>query len=751
MLRPRLHLLAPSLLALAAAGAAEPATEPAAEPLVITATRLGIDPFEQPYALHQLERDRIDGENARTLIDAIDRAPGVIVQRTAGNQASPYIRGLTGQQTLLMFDGVRLNNAMFRSGPNQYAAMIPDEAVGRVDVILGTGTTVLGSDGLTGAMDFRLAEAGRGQDRAMSAWVKGRYGSAEGGGGAAGIDGRVGDWAYSFEGGYASYGELEGGSRAGDRLFGEAAGQTTIPNTDYEQYSLGGRVAYLGLAGQRFELAAGHVEQTSAERPDGYYENSGTIRAISRGYDPQVFDYAHLRHSTEGLGPWDRTQTTLWWHRHQESQNREDWRNAALTQYRKRVYEDEVSTLGADLQLTHVLDRHEVVYGGTVYQDRISSTYEEYRQTGAAGVIPTAPPAFAPQNWEGLSTVPDGSRFTGIAGFVQDHWRFTDAWSLLGGLRYDHVAWSLPITTTRAGYAAYGGSTVEEDAQALTGNLRLAWQVAEPWMTWTGVGQGFRTPTASDLAGAQDRASGSSGSGTGPQTEGNPDLDPERSLTIEWGVRFQHEQDSASLALFRTSIDDLIQTRYIDVDGDGDIDGGAANGGVDRAERVNASDGVLQGGEFAFDLGLPVALPEHWRLSLFQTTSYVDGESTILQVDGSEVEEHISRANTLTGKAGLKLADLGRWYALAQVRWADAYDEPSPGDAGDVRMTVAGDASGAMPGWAVFDLKAGISEPGGAWRFDVGAENIGNITYRQVGSGADGAGLNLVAGGELRF
>lgn len=734
--------LAPSLLAIAAAGVAAAAETDVIE---VGATRLGADLFEQPYAQHQVTRAALDEDNRRTLSDAIDRAPGVWTQRTAGNQASPYIRGLTGQQTLLLFDGVRLNNALFRPGPNQYAAMVPEEAVGRVDVILGSGTTVLGSDGLTGAIDYRLAEAGRGLSAAASpaAWAKGRWGSAEGGGGALGIDGRVGDIAYSLEGALASYGETRGGSRAGERLFGDRRGQRDIPNTDYEQGSAGLRLAWLGSDNHRITLAAGRVVQSSAERPDGYEENSGSIRAISRHYDPQTFTYAHLRHRSGALGAWDRTQTTLWYHRHDETQYREDYRNNAQTQYRRRIYEDSVGTLGIDVQLTNLTERHEFTYGLTAYQDRISSRYEEYRENGIpAGTIPSDPAAFSPQNWSGLSTVPDGARFTGLAGFAQDHWTLAEDWSLLAGLRWDRVAWTLPITATRPGYAQFGTGEIDGDAQAASGSLRLSWRAAEPLLTWAGLGQGFRAPTASDLAGTQDRASASSG--TGPQTEGNPYLDPETSLTLEWGVRFEHEQDSASLSLFRTRLDDLIQTQYIDANGDGQII--AADG--DRARRVNATSGVLQGGEVACDIGLPVGLPAGWRLAVFQATSLVDGEVEVPQLDGSDREQHLSRANTLTGRAGLRLAETGRWYALAQVRWADRYDEPSPDDAGDVRFTVV-DPRAELPGWAVVDVKAGVQ--GRAWRVDAGVENVGDITYRQAGSGADGAGINAVASAQVRF
>ncbi|MEK7412341.1 MAG: TonB-dependent receptor [Planctomycetota bacterium] len=754
----RLRILTPTILAIAGMHAAETPTGPAVPKpnettIVITATRLEIDLFLQPYALHQLDRGGIDEQNNRTMIDAVDRMPGVFMQRTAGNQASPYIRGLTGQQTLLLFDGVRLNNALFRSGPNQYAAMLPDESIDRVDVILGTGTTVLGSDGLTGAIDFRLAKAGRNQNTAASPWVKARHGTAEGDSAATGLDGRVGNWEYSADGSFASFQNTKGGSHAGDRLFGGSANQDTIAHTSYDQYSLGGRTTYLGFTNQRLEFAAGRVQQSSAGRPDGYYENSNVQSAVSRFYDPQTFDYLHLRHVSQDSMCWNRTRTTLWLHRHSETQVREDIQNFTLPteRYRRREFVDAVTTVGIDLQLTNERGPHEITYGATVYSDLISSQYQSYRSP-AGNINPASATPF--QNDKSnpeLTTVPDGSRFTGMAGFAQDFWRINERWNLLSGIRYDAISSSLPITAARPGYATFGNRELKSHADAFTGNIRLAWQASEPVMTWAGIGQGFRTPTASDLAGTQDRASSSSGAGNGPQTEGNPDLQPEQSLTFEWGTRFQHNEDSASLALFHTRLQDLITTRYIDVDGDGVISNLPPATNPDRAIRDNASRAVLQGGEVACDISLPITLSRNWRLSFFQSTSFVDGEALIPQVSGYSGSEHISRANTLTGKLGLKLAEAGSWHVLTQVRWAAAYDEPAPSDASDVRMTIAGDGTGRMPGWAVWDIKAGIMGAPDTWRVDVGAENIGNITYRQTGSGADGAGLNVIASGQVRF
>ena len=55
---------------------------------------------------------------SRSLPDALLFLPGVLVQKTAPLQSSPFIRGFTGYRNLLLIDGIRLNNAAFRAGPS---------------------------------------------------------------------------------------------------------------------------------------------------------------------------------------------------------------------------------------------------------------------------------------------------------------------------------------------------------------------------------------------------------------------------------------------------------------------------------------------------------------------------------------------------------------------------------------------------------------------------------------------------------
>lgn len=746
------RLLVPSLALLAGLGAAEePLT--VSETVTVTATRLAEDAAGQPYAFYQHEAATLDQRLGRTQLDRLGTTPGVFLQRTAPNQASPYLRGLTGEQTLILFDGVRLNHAMMRPGANQYSAMIPEESTGRIDTILGSNSTIAGSDGLTGALDLRLAEAGRGVDSVASPWLSQRISSADGFTAKAGVDGNLPGVAYSVDGGGSYFRDLQGGKDAGDHLYGSAAGDREIPNTGYSQYSFGGRVAVTAVAANRFELAAGRQQQNSAPRPDGYFANSGKSDRISRFYDPQTFTYLHGRHHIALEGPVESVQTTLWWHQHREMQTREDLISGG-TRYRKRINEDQVDTIGTDVQLTStVAETHALVYGTTIYQDTTDTNAQRFRSPAAS-----TDPNLAVQdqdsatNAPGTTTVPDDADYTGIGVFLQDAWRFAPAWELVAGIRYSRSAWDFTVTDDRAGFDFIDGvagnnnpaasRNYTDAADALTGSLRLGWQTTDQLYTFAGLGQGFRAPNLSNLAGNQDRGSSSSG-GTGPQVQGNPNLDSETSLTLESGMRWVEERDTLSLTLFATTLDNLLQPIYTDVDSDGDID---AN---DRAEMINGEDGLLLGGELGLDWTIPTGglLPEGWRLGGLVSTSYVSGEADLPSASaaGGTEEQHISKANLLFGTTGLRLDQSNGVWVLGQVRWQDRYDELAPGDASDTRHTTfgaKGDPAGAMPGYAVVDLVMGYDLPGGKLRLSGGVENLLDHTYRSTGSGTDGAGLS---------
>lgn len=680
-------------------------------PLEVTATRSSEMPFEQPFAFYRADISELNERVGRTALDRLNYGPGVFVQRTAPNQASPYIRGLTGEQTLLLLDGVRLNHAMMRGGPNQYSALIPDMSVKSIDAILGTSAAVNGSDGLTGALDFRLTTAGRGVAEGSSPWVGAKVDSGNGWTLKGGVDGASGNWVYSGETAASNFHDRVGGKDFRDHVFGEGKeAYDSIPNTAYEEQAAALRMGYLGMEDHFMEVKAGYTRQSDAPRPDGYFENTGKEDRISRYFDPQEFTYLHIRDQWQIGSDWlERLQTTVWWHRFGEEQTREDWRDDQ-TILRRREYDDQLDALGIDLQATTFWGdarSHELSWGGTIIFENTSNAYREFRNGSA----------YKPEDWNNKTTVSDDSEYTSLGVFLQDNWKLTEKFRLLTSVRYSRYDWSF--------------GEVDGEVSDVTGGLRGEWAVAPQQRVFAGISRGFRAPNLTNLDGASDRGS------SGIEAQGNPNLDPEVSLTYEGGWKWQADEDQLSLTVFHTQLEDLIQSDFSS--GEGRV--------------TNIEDGELQGFESAWDVGLSFLSPEDagYRVSVVGAVSLVEGTKDIPQEDGTVFRDNLSRANRLYGRLGLKLRTVNNYWGLLQVRWHADYDKVSADDGGDVRLTVAGNPDGSMPGYEILDFMVGWESDDGKVNFSLFVENIADETYREIGSSVDGVGRNVGMTAGLRF
>ena len=86
--------------------------------------------------------------------DILTQSGQVFVQKSQSGGGSPVIRGFEASRVLLMVDGVRLNNAIFRGGHLQNIITIDNMILDRVEVIYGPSSTMYGSDALGGVVNM---------------------------------------------------------------------------------------------------------------------------------------------------------------------------------------------------------------------------------------------------------------------------------------------------------------------------------------------------------------------------------------------------------------------------------------------------------------------------------------------------------------------------------------------------------------------------------------------------------------------
>ncbi|WP_087020477.1 TonB-dependent receptor domain-containing protein [Thaumasiovibrio subtropicus] len=133
------------------------------ETVVVTASRFeqSVDNVIAPVSV--VTREEIEQSQAKTLTEILRRLPGVetTVNGGIGQNASLFLRGTNSSHTLVLIDGVRMNNTI-TAGTN--INRIPVNQVERVELIRGAGAAVYGSDAIGGVLNI-ITRSKRGTER----------------------------------------------------------------------------------------------------------------------------------------------------------------------------------------------------------------------------------------------------------------------------------------------------------------------------------------------------------------------------------------------------------------------------------------------------------------------------------------------------------------------------------------------------------------------------------------------------------
>jgi len=676
--------------------------------MVVTATRGEKTVFDTPYTVESLSADDIQLRlTARSLPDALKETPAVMVQKTAYGQGSPYIRGFTGFRTLMLIDGIRLNNSVFRDGPNQYWSTVDPLSVDRLEVVKGPGSVLYGSDAIGGTVN--AITQGRREYGSGFLWDRSasyRYASAEDSHtGRAAVSGSV-DRQFGFTGGVSvkEFGDLEAGSPTGDQS-----------HTGYSELDGDFKAEYYLDPDSKLVLAWQRVDQDDIWRTHrtiyGKSWHGTTVGTDKKLAYDQNRDLGYLQYHAKRVESFVENVTAS-----VSFQQQSEEMSRTLSDDTSQKQGFDVGTVGAWFQLESPTPIGRWTYGVEYYHDGVDSYGRKYDEDGVLSSIDIQGP------------VADNAAYDLLGVFAQDDIPLGDRFNLILGVRYTYAAADAdkvrdPETTEQ--------TSLSDSWDSVVGSGRLLCRVDEEdhWHVFAGASQGFRAPNLSDLTRFDIARSGELETAA-------PNLKPEQYISSEVGVKTLHKNWSAEVSYFYTDIDDMIVRQPT---------GETIKVGKKKYTEVtksNSGEGYLHGVE----LSASYRLHPQWTASGWFT--WMEGEAEQYPTNTVvKVSEPISRLMPATGNLCLHWEHpKGKFWAEAVTTLAAKQDQLSSEDKRDTQRI----PPGGTPGYVVLTVRGG-------WRITpnvsltVAAENLTDKDYRIHGSGVNEPGRNIVATLSAKF
>lgn len=683
-------------------------------PTIISADRSsGRRAFDVPQAVFVQERERIiSGPMPRSVPAILAQMPSVHGQETSSGQGSPFIRGLTSRRNILMIDGIRINNSVFRTGPNQYTATVDPYILQRAEVISGSRSLLYGSDALGGVIRLESRRPGlptesllqaKGDNNSPKNWVRGetffRFASADQSTTTRiGFRGRVGKMSFIGGGTYQDFGELTAGEHT-----------DSLPNTEYSQRSADIKLVYdidkksdLTVAFQRTEQR--NVPRTHSTLFSKSYRGT-TIPGDPRRDLDQSRQLTYLQYRVFDKGFVDEGRFSVSWQRQYENQNR------LRTNNRSRRQGFEVNSFGSFLELTSTVvpEANIVLRYGADYDHDFVDTFRS--DTNAAGVI----------TQRGRGGFADDAQYDLFGIFAMLEAPVGDYVTLNGGIRYEYAHLNADDVDPDPTDSVFLRK-INRSYDGLIGSIGLTIHAHKYLNLISSVSQGFRAPNLDDTTAFNDVASNAVDTPA-------PDLDPERTLSFEAGFKFDHPTwGNFQFFYFLTLLEDFI----------GRVPMGTNAAGQTVFARDNFSRGKIQGVEGGGEI---FVVRKPFLVSVYGGFSWTYGRGDASS-GGQKVEEPLSRINPAQTRLGLRWRSQDRrYFAEVEGLFVRRQDRLAPNDVLDTQRI----PPGGTPGYNVYSIRGGAElRPG--LQLSIALQNIFNQNYRVHGSGSNGPGFNAIVG-----
>ena len=508
-----------------------------------------------------IDAKTIELQRPATGAELVSLSPGVRIQKSQGGGGSPVIRGFEANRILMVVDGVRMNNATYRSGHLQNAITINPNIIDRVEVVYGSSSIGYGSDALGGVIHYYTKNPLINSEQKTSSSFSSDFSSASNATvNSFSTEMSFKKWASLTSVSYSNFGDIRigknrthGYSDWGLTPFYSDNSRTNFnpkqlinenpliqKNTGYSQLDLFQKFLIQLNDENQLVLNFQYSGSSDISRYDKLVEEqNGSLRYAEWYYGPQkrllVAPQLKLFPQKKFL---NSGKITLAYQAIEESRNSRSFGSLTRKIQKEKV---DVWSLNGDFEFS-LSDQHSFSYGfeGTYNKVKSFAFGKDLivQQNNITGLSPSSPfPTRYPSK---------GSSYDSFAGFINWIWDFNKKLTLNLGLRFTN-------TNLEAMWKEYYNinallEMVNLDATALTQTLALTFRPSEKTQWNAIISNGFRNPNIDDVGKIRES--------NGLLVVPNPSLFPEYAYNFELGLSkyFNQSKNYISIRGFTTLI-----------------------------------------------------------------------------------------------------------------------------------------------------------------------------------------------------
>jgi hemoglobin/transferrin/lactoferrin receptor protein len=472
--------------------------------IVVSASKFEEKRKDVAQKIQVIRSSEIQEKNQTSTADVLASTGNVMVQKSQLGGGSPIIRGFEANRVLMVIDGVRMNNAIYRGGHLQNIITLDNAIMDRVEVVYGPGSVVYGSDALGGVMSFTTKDPVLSKDDKLKVKVGQymRYMSAVSGYSSnANVSLAKKRFGSLTSITYSDYGDLRQGANRepfvgnfGSRpwyVVREDGKDKIVKNADtnlqvgsgYLQTDFLQKFLFKQNEYVKHTLNVQYSTSSDVPRYDRLTQVSGGLPKFAEwNYGPQerlLASYTLQLSNKKFL--YDNARLILAYQKIEESRKDRKYNNPG----RNNRFEN-LDIFSVNFDLAKKLGKNELRYGLEGWYNKVESTaFTENIETGDQTPLDTR-------------YASGGAQMNSLAAYVTHTLEISDRLILNDGLRFSAIGLNAKFTDTT--FFKFPFKEAKQQNSAFTGNIGLVYMPVSDFRITCMLSSGFRAPNVDDLS-----------------------------------------------------------------------------------------------------------------------------------------------------------------------------------------------------------------------------------------------------------